>query len=375
MREQQYMELALELAARAKGRTSPNPLVGCVIVRDGEIVGQGYHQKAGTPHAEVHALREAGERALGATVYVTLEPCSHYGRTPPCAEALIEAGVKRVVAAMTDPNPLVAGRGLQRLQEAGIEVEVGLLEEAARKLNEGWIYYMERKLPFIIWKYAMTLDGKTATSAGDSRWISGGASRLLVHQLRNEVDAIMIGSGTLLADDPALTTRLPAGGRDAVRIIVDSRGRTPLTARVVEVTKTSSAPTVIATTAASSAVWRRELQKAGAEVLVLPQQQGRADLMALMRELAGRGIVNILLESGGELAWSLLSAGLIRKVYAFIAPKLVGGQSAPTPLGGKGVDRMAMAFPCEKGQWQQLDQDLLYIGYLSREVSECSPES
>lgn len=368
MRDEEYMRLALELAGRARGRTSPNPLVGCVIVKDGEIIGEGYHQKAGTPHAEVHALREAGERAAGADVYVTLEPCSHYGRTPPCADALIAAGVRRVVAAMTDPNPLVAGRGLARLREAGIQVEVGLLEKEARKLNEGWLYYISRKMPFVIWKYAMTLDGKTATRTGDSRWISSEQSRLLVHQLRNEADGILVGSGTVLADDPALTTRLPEGGRDAVRIVVDSHGRTPPGAQVVRLAQISAAPTLIATTEQSSVTWRQQMQADGVEVLVLPEQAGRVDLTALLQELARRGLVNLLLESGGELAWSMLAAGLIQKVYAFIAPKLAGGLMAPTPLQGAGIERMAAAITMQHGEWRQIGPDFLYIGYPAREV-------
>jgi len=362
--DEHYMRIALELAAKARGRTSPNPLVGAVVVKDGIIVGRGYHEKAGTPHAEVHALREAGERARGATIYVTLEPCSHYGRTPPCSEAVIKAGVARCVAAMVDPNPLVAGRGLAQIRQAGIEVASGVLEEEARRLNEVFIKYITTKRPFIVMKSAMTLDGKIATHTGHSRWITGPAARERVHRLRDEYDAIMVGIGTVLADDPALTTRLPEGGRDPVRIILDSQARIPLKARVL--TQQSTAPTIIATTVRAPQEKIRALEEAGARVMVIPEDKGKVDLKLLIDRLGQAGITGILLEGGGQVNGAALEAGIVDKVVWFVAPKLIGGKASPGPVGGAGVTTMDQAVKLSRIRVEQVGEDFMFAGYIDK---------
>lgn len=365
-----YMRRALALAARGQGRTSPNPLVGAVVVQAGEIVGEGWHQRAGTPHAEVHALAQAGALARGATVYVTLEPCAHFGRTPPCTAALLEAGVQRVVAAMVDPNPRVSGQGLATLKAAGVETTVGVLEEEARRLNEAYVKYITTGRPFVLLKGALTLDGKIATSAGDSRWISGPDSRRLVHQLRDEYDAVLVGVNTVLRDDPRLTTRLADWGRtdphrpprDPRRVIVDSQARTPPTAQVLR--GGSAAPTLIATLASAPAERRAALEAAGAEVLLLPARDGRVDLSALMEELGRREITSVLLEGGGTLNAGALAAGIVDKVLFFIAPKIAGGRDAPTPVEGPGVARMAEAWRVEKLQTRMVGGDVVVEGYV-----------
>ncbi|MCL6480003.1 MAG: bifunctional diaminohydroxyphosphoribosylaminopyrimidine deaminase/5-amino-6-(5-phosphoribosylamino)uracil reductase RibD, partial [Peptococcaceae bacterium] len=312
-----YMQMALDLARQALGRTSPNPMVGAVLVKDGRVIGQGYHTRPGTPHAEIHALREAGERAAGATLYVTLEPCCHQGRTGPCTEAILAAGVKRVVAAMTDPNPLVSGRGLERLRRAGIEVTVGVMEEEARRLNEVFIKYITTRRPFVVLKTAMSLDGKIATRSGESQWITGPQARLAVHRLRDRYDAVLVGINTVLKDNPSLTTRIPQeDGRDPVRVIVDSLARTPPEARVI--TQQSSAPTIIAVTEKAPAQNLRRLERAGAQIVVVPGNGPRVDLAGLMAELGRREITSVLVEGGGEIHASFLEARLVDKVIWFI---------------------------------------------------------
>lgn len=361
--QQQYMQQALQIAAYAAGRTSPNPLVGAVIVKDGRVVGQGWHRKAGTEHAEIHALRQAGELAAGATIYVTLEPCSHYGRTGPCSKALIDAGIKRVVIAMLDPNPLVAGKGVAMLKAAGIEVETGLLQEQAERLNEVFLKWIMTKMPFAVMKTAMTLDGKIATAAGNSKWISNEVSRRRVHELRDVYDGILVGIGTVLADDPALTTRLASqSGKNPLRIVVDSRARTPLTAKVVT---DGQAETLIAVTVAAEAAKVEALRQAGVEVLVVNDGQ-QVDLKQLFCRLGERGICSIFVEGGALINYSLLKAGLIDKVYSFIAPKMVGGSSAPGPVGGDGVETLDQAFLLEDVETELLAGDILVSGYINR---------
>lgn len=375
MNDQQYMQLALELARKAMGRTSPNPMVGAVVVKNNLILGQGYHAKAGTPHAEIHALREAGEEAKGATLYVTLEPCSHYGRTPPCTKAIIEAGISRVVAAMADPNPLVAGRGFEQLREAGIQVEYGLMEEEARRLNEVFIKYISTRKPFVVMKTAMTLDGKIAATTGDSKWVTGEEARLMVHRLRDRYDAIMVGIGTVLADDPALTTRLPvAKGRDPIRVIVDSQARLPLESRVVtqllkrsvtdKTINPSLAPTIIATTSLAPQEKLKALEKAGAWIMKIPAKDGRVDLVKLMEQLAEEDITGILLEGGSQLNASALETGIVDKVISFIAPKIIGGQEAPGPVGGVGIAKMNQAIKLRNITLGQIGQDIIVEGYI-----------
>lgn len=357
-----YMRLALELAARARGRTAPNPLVGAVVVKDGKIIGQGYHQKAGTPHAEVHALREAGTKARGSTMYVTLEPCSHYGRTPPCSKAVIEAGLAEVYVAMQDPNPKVAGRGIQQLRAAGIKVEVGLLSEEARRLNEIFIKYITTKRPFVLLKTAMTLDGKIAARTGHARWITGPEARNTVHQIRDEYDAILVGVNTVIADDPELTCRLPGGeGHDPVRLILDSRARMPLNARALQFD--SPAPTIIVTTDLAPEENLTGLKAAGAEVITVPCLGGRVDLPELLAELGRREISSLLVEGGAEVSAAFLSGALVDKVLWFIAPKIVGGRDAPGPVGGIGRERMDEALVLRDITWGQAGSDIYVEGY------------
>jgi diaminohydroxyphosphoribosylaminopyrimidine deaminase/5-amino-6-(5-phosphoribosylamino)uracil reductase len=322
-----HMARALQLAANGLYTTSPNPRVGCVIVKDDRVVGEGWHQRAGTPHAEIHALKVAGEAARGATVYVTLEPCSHHGRTPPCAEALIQAGVTRVVAAMRDPNPLVAGGGIDMLTLAGIEAEVGLMETEAQALNPGFISRMTRQRPWVRLKTAATLDGKTALANGASQWITGDAARADVQRLRARACAVLTGSGTVIADNPRMNVRDIETGRQPLRVVVDSSLRTPVDAAIL--------PALIACHHAEPAA-RAALEQAGAEVIELPGTDGRVDLAALLTLLAQRGINELHVESGARLNGALLAAGLVDEWVAYVAPMAVGdtarGLFAQPPL-------------------------------------------
>ncbi len=358
-----YMREALRLAANARGRTAPNPLVGAVVVKDGRIVGAGWHRKAGTPHAEVHALAMAGGLARGATIYVTLEPCSHQGRTGPCAEALVRAGVSRVVLAMQDPNPLVAGRGIKILQKAGIQVECGVLEAEARALNEVFLKWIVHHEPFIVLKTAMTLDGKIATSTGESQWITNEASRQRCHELRDMYDAILVGIGTVLADDPSLTARLPGGiGKNPVRVILDSQARTPLQARVIT---DGQAATIIAVTDRAPAERVQALAAAGAEVLRV-NAGPEVDLAGLLTILGNREISSIFVEGGAGVNGSFLQAGLVDRVYAFIAPRLVGGVKAHSPIGGQGISSLADAIVLEHMSVESLEEDILITGLVKK---------
>ena len=359
-----FMEYALALAAKAHGRTSPNPLVGAVIVRDGEIVGTGYHQKAGDAHAEIHALNQAKELAEGATMYVTLEPCCHWGRTPPCTESLIRAKLANIFVAMKDPNPKVAGNGIRQLIDAGISVQVGLCEEESRQLNEVFIKYITTQCPFVILKSAISLDGKIATASGESQWITSEASRLKGHEVRSQVDAILVGVGTVLQDDPALTVRLPERqNQDPIRIVVDSRGRTPLGAKVFN--PDSNSGTLIAVTENAPLAKIDTLKSAGADVLIIKEEEGRVCVGALMRELGRKEITSVLIEGGGEINAAALQAGIIDKLMFFVAPKLIGGKDAPGPIGGVGIARLTEAFELRDAKTSQIGADFLIEGYLS----------
>jgi len=361
--DEEYMRLALQLAARGKGRTSPNPMVGCVIVKDGVIAAQGYHEQAGGPHAEVVALRAAGDKARGASLYVNLEPCCHYGRTPPCTEAIIAAGIRRVICAMEDPNPRVSGKGIARLRQAGIEVITGVMDAEARKLNEAFCRFITDGRPFTIIKAAMSLDGKIACGSGDSKWISGEQGRMLVHEWRHEVDAVMVGIGTVLADDPRLTARLPGNkGRQPLRVIVDSRSRTPVNAAVLD--QTLGTPPLIAVTEDAPDARVRVLISAGAEVLVLPREKSGVRLSALLAELGRRGIMSVMVEGGGSLNAGLLKDGLVDKVRIFIAPKLIGGRNAITWLEGEDIASMMDARTVRIDACRQVGQDLLVEAYI-----------
>ncbi len=359
LNDETYMRLALEMAAAAQGQTGCNPVVGCVIVRDGRIVGLGAHLKRGEGHAEVHALAMAGEQARGGTAYVTLEPCSHYGRTPPCADRLIEAGVKRVVVACRDPNPLVAGRGLTLLAKRGIEVTTGVLEQEAQELNEAFFTYITRKRPFVALKTASTLDGKIAAFTGDSRWITNEQARAYVHTLRHRHQAIMVGVGTVLKDDPSLTVRLSVPGVQPTRIIVDSRLRTPLHAKVVQ---DQQAETIILTTERADPDRARALEQAGVMIVACGAGE-RVDLHLAMQTLAEHEIASILLEGGGTLNGAMLKARLIDKMYLFYAPKIIGGQEAPANFQLEGMARMSDAWQLERVRFEPFGDNLCIIGY------------
>ena len=357
--DESYMREALRIAEYARGRTSPNPLVGAVIVRDGAIVASGWHRAAGEPHAEIHALRMAGELARGATLYVTLEPCAHHGRTGPCAEAVIAAGLARVVIALSDPNPLVAGRGIHLLTAAGIEVTTGICEDEARRQNEIFLKWVTTKRPFVTLKTAMTLDGKIASHTGASRWITGAAARARVHAYRNEYDAILVGIGTVLADDPSLTTRLEHGtGKNPLRIVLDSEARTPLDAKLVA---DGAAPTIIVVSERADHRRVNLLRACGAEVVTLGAQ--RVDIAALLDYLGARDITSLFVEGGAAVNWSLLAGGSVDKVHAFIAPMLMGGETAKTPIGGTGFDSPQTALRLHDMTVEQVGTDILVTGY------------
>lgn len=358
-----YMERALSLARLALGKVSPNPAVGAVIVRDGVAIAEGYTQPPGLPHAEVVALRQAGDSALRATMYVTLEPCCHFGRTPPCTKAIIESGIAEVYIATLDPNPQVSGRGKAELEAAGIKTHLGEREAEARQLNEAYIKFITTGLPFVTAKFAMSLDGKIATSRGDSRWISGEESRGYVHQLRQEADAIMVGVNTVLSDDPQLTARGEDGQpleRQPLRVIVDSQARTPPRARLFQ----QPGKTMIAITSAALRARVRRLKEAGAEVLELPSQEGLVDLGQLIRELGRREFTSVMVEGGGTLLGSLFEQGLVDKVVAFIAPIIIGGKDAKAAVGGKGVEKIAQALRLSQVRVERLGQDVMTVGYV-----------
>ena len=354
-----YLHRALALARRARGRTSPNPMVGAVVVRDGAVVGEGFHPKAGEPHAEVFALRAAGATARGATLYVSLEPCAHYGKTPPCADAVILAGITRVVAAALDPNPLVAGRGVARLRDAGIAVEVGALATKEARLNEAWRHWMVTKRPFVTLKLAASLDGKLATRTGDSRWITGPAARRDVHRQRATQDAILTTAMTVLADDPALTARTP-GGRDPRRIIVDPQLRTCASAQVYA----SANPAPLLVTGVADDERLASFRACGVEILRVPLVDGHCSLSALMEELGRRDIVSLMVEAGGSFAAALVEARVVQKLRLYLAPLLIGGRDATPAFGGDGAATLADAFRLREITWRRIGEDFRVEGYL-----------
>ncbi len=360
---ERWMALALKLARRGRGKVEPNPMVGAVVVKNGRLVGEGYHQRFGGPHAEPNALRDAGPRARGATVYVSLEPCAHYGKTPPCADALIAAGVARVVFAVRDPFPQTNGAGARKLREAGVEVVEGVLEEQAARLNAAFFKWVRTGRPYVTLKWAMTLDGKIAARFGDSKWITGEAARRYAHRLRAWNQAVLVGVGTVLQDDPLLTCRL-ARGRDPLRIVLDSRLRTPPSSQLARTAKET--PLLLAATRAAAKSRREALERAGAEVLIVRTRRGRVDLEALLDELGRRGISTLLVEGGAETHAAFFDAGLADRVAAFIAPKLIAGADAPSPIAGRGAARMAGALALENPACRKLGDDWLIEGDLAR---------
>lgn len=366
------MKRALSLARQALGKTSPNPAVGAVIVKDGVIVGEGYTQPPGSAHAEVVALQQAGEAARGATMWVTLEPCCHSGRTPPCTQAVIAAGVTEVHLAMLDPNPLVSGQGKKEIERASIKIYLGEYEEEASELNEAYAKFITTGLPFIIAKFAMSLDGKIATKTGNSKWISGERSREYAQALRQAVDAIMVGVNTVLADDPLLTVRLGEPSRDErqpLRVIVDSHGRTPPVARVFG----ALGKTLVASAGPIESAKAKQLVEAGAELLELPSYQSQVDLRKLMRALGEREIMSVLVEGGGTLLGSLFDLGLVDKVYVIIAPLIIGGRDAVPAVSGNGVDNVEKALRLSRTRVDRLDQDILISGYIRKDNQNNMP--
>ena len=361
LNDEYYMRLALQLAESATGQTGVNPVVGCVVVKEGRIVGTGAHLKRGEAHAEVHALNMAGAEAEGATAYVTLEPCSHHGATPPCCDRLIREKVARVVVAATDPNPLVAGRGIARLREHGIAVDVGLLGEESAAMNEAFNKYIVSKRPFVTLKTALTLDGRIATHAGHSKWITGPAAREAVHTLRHRHAAIMVGAETVLADDPELTTRLSVPGLHPVRVVVDSRLRLPETARVLN----GAAPTIVLTTERADEGAEARLRALGADVARCGEGP-RVDLAEAMRLLGERGISSVLLEGGGVLNGAMLQAGLVDKLALFYAPIIVGGEGSPSGFAFRGPEAMSEAFRLQDVKLDRYGDDWCVVGYPAR---------
>ena len=364
--DEHWMREALRLAR--KGFTPPNPMVGCVIVKIGEVVGSGFCPMAGQPHAEVFALRDAGEQARGATAYVTLEPHNYFGKTPPCTDALIKAGIARVVAAVIDNNPRINGGGMKQLADAGIETRVGVLEAQATLLNEAFFHFHATGTPFVTLKAAMTLDGKIATQTGNSQWITSEKARAYAHLLRAQSGAVMVGVATLLADDPALTARLtPPAPRQPLRIIVDSHLRTPPASQALRLAN-SSAPLLIATLKSASESNERHLTREGVEILRLPEDEdNRVSLTSLMSALAEKEIISVLVDGGGELHASMLKAQLAQKILFFVAPKIVGGRTAPTAIGGEGVGLMSEAINVESLKVRRFGSDILLEGYLNHE--------
>lgn len=364
-KKEEYMRRALELARKGEGHTSPNPMVGCVVVKDGRIISEGYHEKYGEFHAERNALTRCTEDTAGADLYVTLEPCCHQGKTPPCTDIIIEKKIARVFVGSMDSNPLVAGKGVQVLRDHGIYVETGILDAECRKLNEVFYHYIATKTPFVVMKYAMTLDGKIACATGDSKWVTGEIARTQVHRMRGRYRGIMVGIGTVLADDPMLNCRVE-GGVDPVRIICDSNLRIPTESQIVKTA--SDIETIVACSQEALESERkqekiRRLKEAGIQIIGTEGAHG-VNLVELMKKLGGQNIDSILLEGGGTLNASALEDGIVNKVYAYIAGKLIGGMDARSPVEGMGIDRMADAITLQNVEIEKLGDDFCIVGYV-----------
>lgn len=365
-----FMTLAIRLALKGRGYTSPNPMVGAVVVKNNEVVGRGWHRGAGLAHAEVNAIDDAGDAARGGDLYVTLEPCNHTGKTPPCTWKILEAGIRRVFVGTKDPNPLVGGGGIEFLKESGVEVEVGICRNEAETLIEDFIWYVKNnEQPFVILKCASTLDGQLATRTGDSKWITGKDSRLYVHKLRHRADAILVGAGTIRADNPSLTTRLKNfDGRDPLRVILDANLSVDPGSKIF--TQQSRAKTIIATSAKADPERCDLFEGLGAELLFLPEQNGMIDLRLLIQALGKRGVVTLLIEGGGRVVHSALSAGVVNKLYLFFAPKILGGDDGVSMCRGQGPELMKDALGLSRVEVHRFDQDILIKGYLKN----CSPD-
>ena len=381
------MRRAIKLAKKGGGYVHPNPLVGCVVVKDDEIIAEGYHEKYGEFHAERNALTRCKTETKGASLYVTLEPCCHYGKTPPCTEIIIEKGIKKVFVGILDPNPLVAGKGVKILQDAGIEVEVGLCENEIREMNKVFLKYITTKRPYVIMKTAMTLDGKIAAYTGDSKWVTNEESRKMVHELRSELAGVVVGIGTVLADDPMLTCRLEGNHHQPIRIVVDSNLRIPADSQLVKTAKEYR--TIVACRHFDrSEAERSEVEKSslnvnkqkgfldslqtldmrGLEVIHCASKDGHVDINDLMAQLGAQGIDSLLLEGGGTLNAAFLEAGCVDEVWAFIAPKIIGGEGAKTPVSGKGIDKMSEAINLQDIDIQNINGDILIKGKICSRV-------
>lgn len=355
------MELAIQMAKQTIGQTAPNPVVGCIIVKNGEIVGLGAHLKAGEPHAERHAIHMADDKAKEATMYVTLEPCSHYGRTPPCADAVVEAGLAKVVIASTDPNPQVSGQGISKLKQAGIEVEVGVMKEEADALNEIFFHYMTTSKPYVTLKSATSIDGKIATSLGESQWITGEEARRDGHYLRREHDAILVGVDTVIQDNPSLTTRLEEGGKNPIRVILDRTLRTPLTSKVLTDQK---APTWIVTTEAAPLNRIKEMEKRGVEILVMSDET--ISISPMLKVLAEWKITSLLVEGGGRVNDSFLRSGQFQRLIKYMAPMLIGGEMAKSSFSGEGIGRLVDAPKLRLQSMEPLGDDVKLVFHKER---------
>lgn len=362
--EEKYMSLALELAVKGRGRVEPNPMVGAVLVKDGEIVGKGYHHIFGGAHAEIHAINEGGENGKGATLYVSMEPCAHFGKTAPCADAIIRAGITKVVAAVADPNPVTAGRGIQKLKDAGIDIQIGVLEHQARRLNAPFFKLMQKGIPYVIAKWAMSLDGKIATYTGESKWITSEESRRYVHKIRGQVDGILVGINTVLRDDPLLTCRTE-GGRNPRRIIIDSNALLPLNSRLLNTINESE---VVVAVNKNAPVERIEkLRQLGCRVIQTCNSLDRVDLKELFYRLGEMELTNILVEGGSRVITSFFEERLVDKVMVFIAPIIIGGKGAISPVLGKGIDTIREATEIREITVQRISKDILVEGVLESE--------
>jgi len=366
MDDRDFMLQALALARQGEGYTSPNPMVGAVLVKNGEIVGRGYHEAVGEPHAEVNAVADAGSRAHGATLYVTLEPCNHTGRTPPCTQTILTAGIQRVVVAMRDPNPDVTGKGLEMLKSKGLDVTVGLCEQEAQHLNECFIKYIQTKRPFVILKCAATLDGRIATRTGDSKWVTGPAARQFVHGVRHAVDAIMVGIDTIKRDDPSLTTRLEdRDALDPVRVILDTHLSISPQARVLQLESKTDTILVAGKTAAKDAAKRQALEAQGAKIVEAPLKEGLIDLEQLMSPLGQLGLTSLLIEGGGRVLSSALAAGIADKIVFFYAPKILGGDDGVPICRGQGPELMQNCLEVKNLRVEHVGDDVMIEGYLN----------